>query len=183
MARRRKRKRAPGHGFQPSRETVRVNWLGPDGRDARFAISEDLIEELRRMHDEVFGAVYATSPGRFQPGYDRMAAVRLFFTRFADLNLPVVHLRIEPPTYNPKGHRIWRHKSSRQWYVTIRAERIGLKNAQPSIGRLEYLYDEKRAAVMGGGLLLCFPDDAMLQPGRKTRRPSYAGDQLGGAPT
>lgn len=166
----RKKRKTQSHGVAPKQDAIRANWTGLNGNRVRLAISEDLINDLKTMHDAVFGAVYQTSFGRYQPNYDPMAGTRVFFTRFADWSLPVVHMRIEPPTYNPKGHKIWRTKHSRQYFVEVYADALGLRHnlAPLDVG---HLFDVAHPKFMGGGMLLTFPDAAMAHRGKVRKVP------------
>lgn len=173
---RKRRKKKDPRGRKPVQESIRANWCGADGRTVRFAISEDVVQHLKKMHDFMFGVMYHGGLG-VGAGYDPYRTIRIEFMRFDDLHIPGVFVRIEPPTYAPKGHRMWRAPTGRRFFVEVLARDIGVLDAQPPC-QVEYLFDETMPRVLGGGMLFTFPDHVMIFEGKKRRVTSAVGETL-----
>lgn len=167
----RKKKPAPARrGRKPSTKTIRASWVGPMGTVLRLSISSDVVEHLKRAHDAAFGIMYGF--GSFhaaRAGYDPYKMMRIEFMRFEDTGIPAVFIRIEPPTYNPTGHRMWRVPGGHQFQVEVRCSEVGLKTDLPPL-KCEYLFDEARPKVLGGGMMVTFPDHYMNFGGAPVNR-------------
>lgn len=116
-----------------------------------FAISYDLVNELFRMHDELYKA-YLYHP---RPLAQRWREHRLEFARLMDIRIPGALLRIEPPNYNPHGARLRLPKGARSFEVQIAARKLRVK---PDISTkvLEHMVSPEMR-----GIVVTFPDDDM----------------------
>lgn len=160
MARQRKapKSHVERRGRKPSHHTIRVNWVGEDLDVLRFTISADLVEQLKRAHDAAFGILYGFgSLHEARAGYDPYKTIRIEFMRFEDTGIPAVFIRIEPPTYHPTGHRMWKVPNGHQFQVEVRCREVGVKPDMPNL-KCDYLFDEKQPKVLGGGMIVSFPD-------------------------
>lgn len=162
-------KKKETRGRKPANRSIRANWCGPKGEVLRLSFSEDLVEHLKRAHDQAFGIMYGF--GSFHAargGYDPYKNLRMEFMRFEDIGIPGVFVRIEPPTYTPFGKRMWKETQGRRYAVEVRCAEVGVKiDLKPMA--CEYLFDETQPKTLGGGLMVLFPDDAMEFSGAKRR--------------
>lgn len=166
-------------GRKPVAGTVRVNWCGIKGRTVRFAISEDLVNKLRTMHMAAFSVAYG--PATLFGSYNPLLTPRVEFMRFDDLGMNAVMLRIEPPTYDPKGVRLRRDPKGRRWYAEIPAHRLGVHpNMLPR--EIEYMVDDKNPRALGGGMIFVLPEEVMVPPRSKARSRSRAQPEPAPAP-
>lgn len=135
----------------------------------RLSFSGDLVEHLKRAHDQAFGIMYGF--GSFHAargGYDPYKNLRIEFMRFEDQGIPGVFLRIEPPTYTPFGKRMWKDAKGYRYSVEVRCDEVGVKRDLKPMG-VDYLFDEKNPKALGGGMMITFPDWAMQFSGPKHR--------------
>lgn len=180
MGRNRPRKgRKVRQGRKPKQEQVRLQFHGPNGRYVRIYLTEDMVKHLADMHDRVFGFIYTQlidreTRGNFNP-YSR---IRIKFLRFEDLGIPGFILGIEPPTFDPKGHRLWRPPRSRQFCVQARRVDLGIKPGMPPTV-CEALFEPKLPKSFAGGMLITLPDEYYPEPAQpKTRTRRKAGDPI-----
>ncbi len=162
------RKRRPGGGRSISTDTARVTSYGRTHSFLRITLSEDLVEMLIDMHDKVFGGMLR----RTKPKKDEIThyeGTRLEFARLMDMSIPAIFLRVEPPSFDPKGYRLFRPGGrGRQYCVQIKASRVGVKDNIATC-RLETMLQQSAPNLFGGGMLLLFPDEAMIYDGPKAR--------------
>lgn len=150
------RLRKPGGGRPPATGVVHMLTTGDSEAYVRISFSEDVIDKLVEMHAAVFGAF--TMAHRLNRNY---TGLRIQFARLVDMSIPAVFVRIEPPTWDPKGKRLWRPPHSRRLQVTIACSKIGVRpGVKPAY--LEQMYHESMPGVLGGGMILNFPDDYMM---------------------
>lgn len=140
-------------------DTVRVN-ATLQGKTLVFAISEDIMDRLIELHNRVFRGYMVGIPEARQK-----RTMRMLFVRFIDMGMPAVMIRIEEPTFDPKGLKIWRPPDSRRWFCQIRARRIGVRDGITPQA-LEHIWMDQSAADRG--LILIFNDADMLHVGPKT---------------
>lgn len=159
-------------GRKPISQRIRATWID-HGRSVRLTLSEDIVQTLKHMHDEMFSVFYLTALRR-QRDYDPYKAIRIEFVPFNDMSIPAVLVRIEPPTFDPQGHRLWRPGKGRRFYVQVRAAAIGLLEGQPAT-ELDFIYQEHNARLLGGGIMVIYPDRVTAFPGPKNRRPIKEG--------
>lgn len=164
----RKKRKPAGRGRPALKETVKATWIN-GGNTVRFVFSEDMVAKLREFHMSMFSVFYTGGLVRPDKVFDPYKAIRLEFMQFSDLSIPAVFVRIEPPTYDPKGHRLWRAKNGRRFFAQTPVKPIGVKPGQETV-TLEHLFEESSPQMLGGGMLLIFPDDYMVFPGRKNRK-------------
>lgn len=170
---RRKRKTKQGipdtRGRKPVTEQVKIVSLGRDLQRVRFVLSEDIVEKLIALYEED----YATFVFHKGPLSERYKPLRLQFAPFVNIAIPAVLLRIEPPTTDPRGHRMWRPKGSRQFITEILAAKLRIK---PGIAT--QTLDHFWADLPGGrlqlhGLIVNFADADMIFPGGKEKPDKY----------
>lgn len=168
--RKRTRKGRPDRRGRPaSNDTVRIVALGRDYGQIRFFLSEDIMEKLIELY-EVDYQVFIINKG---PMSERYRGLRLQFAPFVNLNIPAILLRIEPPTYDPRGSRIRRAKGGRQFLADILCAKIRVKNAILS-QELEHFWADLPGRNQLHGLIVNFHDDDMLFPSeRKGPRDKY----------
>lgn len=136
------------------------------GRYIRLIFSEDVLFSLVKMHFKVWEYDMINSVRMTKE--ERLKKLRLQFARLADIAMPGIFVRVEPPTYDPHGRRIRREGiRGTQYSVQILASKLGLKDGVPST-HLEMLYQESSPGTLGGGMILLFPDEYMIYPGEKT---------------
>ncbi len=156
-----KRSGHPKKSLRPKRnprpaktETVRVIYSRKN--TARFTFTADVMEKLLDLHLGVFGAMYFNVAPRGQ----RHRAFRLQFARLADLRIPAVFVRIEPPTYDPRGKRIYHNpKHPNDYNSQIVATKLRLRWPFPPY-RPELLWADQAKPGGLNGLILTFPDAA-----------------------
>jgi hypothetical protein len=149
----------------PVTQRIRVESVGqvrsgvttPERSILRFSISADLIDELFRLHDELY-KVYFFHP---KPKLERYREHRIEFARLADIRIPVVLMRIEPPNYNPHGHRFRQPKGHIQYRVQVQAKKLRVRDDLPMQDLEFFVAPEMR------GIMVNFPDEAMIFPGDK----------------
>lgn len=116
-------------------------------------ISDDIMQRLIAAHDRLYRVIL--------PPYmlkAREKHLRIEFVRLADLSIPGVMLRIEQPSFDPRGNRV-RHQGY-QWYIRVSARRIGLRsNHLPTVVNFYETNDSNMR-----GLILNFDDADMLPP-------------------
>lgn len=128
------------------------------GTVVAFALSEDIMLQLLHLHDSLFKGLLATiHPER------RKRMLRVEFIRMIDFGVNAVMLRVEAPSYDPKGNRIKPPVKGRQWIARIRARRIGMRDhVTPKI--IEHIWmDEPQYRA----IVLIIPEEDMLHPGPK----------------
>lgn len=158
-----RRKRRPGAGAPPQKDLVHLLSTGKDKAYLRLTFTEDVIDKLVEMHSKVFGAFVTAH--RLNKKYE---GLRIQFARLVDMSIPGIFCRIEPPTWDPRGKRLWRAPNSRRFQVTIACSKVGVKPGVPPV-YLEQLYHESVPNTLGGGMLLMFPDSYMEFDGPKNR--------------
>lgn len=160
------RRKKDTRGRKPVSQSVRANWRGPNGRVVRFALSADIVEKLRMMHMAAFSMMYG--PAALLAGHNPLRRPRVEVRRLDDFGLPAVLLRIEPPSYDPKGVRLARDPRGQRWFVEVPARAIGVHpNMLPH--EIEFVFDEKNPRLLGGGIILMLPADVMLPPREKKK--------------
>lgn len=146
-------------GFNAITDRIRVSSVGHARNGVQtkertllvFAISYDLVAELFRMHDELY-KVYLYNP---KPLRERWREHRVEFGRLMDMRIPGVLLRIEPPSYNPHGGRLWLPKGSRSFHTQVAARKLRVKpNLDTKV--LEHMVAEDMR-----GIMVTFPDEDM----------------------
>lgn len=120
-----------------------------DHADLQFAISGDIMEELFRLHDNLYRA-YGFSP---EPWHKRWKHHRMQFARFMDVNIPSVLIRIEAPTFEPYGARF--RPYGKQYLVGVAARKLRVRPDLPT-QNLSYIIDESLT-----GALVTFRDQDM----------------------
>lgn len=157
-----RRKRVPGAGAPPQKGLVHMLSTGKNKAYIRLTFTEDVVDTLVEMHDKVFGAFVAAHRAN-----KRYEGLRVQFARLVDMSIPGIFCRIEPPSWDARGKRLWRPPHSRRFQVTIACSKIGVKpNCYPVY--LEQIYTESMPNILGGGMLLMFPDSYMEFDGPKT---------------
>lgn len=164
-----RKKKIETRGRKPAIDTIRANWID-GGKYVRLSISDDLVAQLKTAHAAMFQAFYLNSFVRRETGYDPFKAIRIEVMRFDDITMPAVLVRIETPNFDPKGHRLWQAKTGKRWYVQFRAAELGLRDSMPAT-KLEYLFEPASPKLLGGGMVLLFPDECMIYEGKKNRAP------------
>lgn len=172
---------APRRGRPPALDTVRVYSIGMAKRGTItterpslvFEISNDLIEELFRIHDLTYAPFLYGALDK----PDRYKAHRLQFVRFRDIGIPGALIRVEPPTYDPHGARLWKPNKGACFRTQVLARKL---RVLPGIPRqhLEHFIDDTNLK----GLVVTFRDEDMEYPGEKVRltvraRPIPVNDQ------
>lgn len=161
----RKKKRKSNAGRKPLFNTVKASWTNK-GKTIRFTVSEDLAEEFKRAHGAFFNSFYQIEMARQR--HDPYRYIRIEFVRFEELGIPAVLARIEQPTFNPTGHRLWKDKVGRRFFVQVQAKAIGVKEGQENV-TIETLYAADLPGTLAGGMMFIFPDDYMEFQGAKDR--------------
>ncbi len=132
----------------------------------RFEFSEDVVRHLIELRDRKYPTMpYLTPDHRFM-------FLRIQFAKFADIGMPAVFVHLEPPIYDPRpgGSRsLVRAKNGRRFQTQVKGSLIGVKPDWPTTP-LTLLWADQEGNPMQG-LVLIFPDDAMLFPGPKTPVP------------
>lgn len=126
----------------------------------RFSISEDLIDQLFQFHDELYKVYFVYQDAR-STKEQRYARHRIEFARLADIRLPAVLMRVEPPTYDPHGQRFSRAAGSRQYRCQIAARKLRVRN-DITTKDLELI-----VAPNMRGIYCTFPDEDMIFEGEK----------------
>ncbi len=131
----------------------------------RFVFTADVLKRLIALHMKLHLLSYLTMP--YVDPRLRYRVFRLEFARLADLRIPGVLVRVEPPTYDPHGkriHRVYKHRN--QFFVEIVATKLKIRHPFPP-RHLELLWaDEGRPGELNG-LILTFPDEDMLFEDRR----------------
>jgi hypothetical protein len=147
-------------------EQVRVESLRVSSRPndegrrlLRFTLSEDVMAHLYELHDKLYSVWYYGDKSLKK----RFRQNRMQFVRFRDLGIPAVFMRIEAPSINPTGRRIWQPHNSRQYNCQVMAAEIRVKDNIPS-RILEQLWMDDISML---GVMLTFPDEDMKPPGTK----------------
>jgi hypothetical protein len=153
----RRKKRRKGQGRKPKQGVIRIASFGRDYRSVHFVFSEDVIDKLVHMHDEEYGMfVYLTGEARYR-------TLRLQFARLADIGMPAILIRIEPPTYDPHGSRMRRTRTGRQYAAQILASKLRLKNGIQSQAP-EYFWADQPGRGGLKGVIVQFDESEMLLP-------------------
>jgi hypothetical protein len=152
-----KRLRRKGGGRKPIMERIRATWVNY-GKCVRFDISEDIADQLQKAHHAMFGAFYMHTLMRAK--FDPYKIIRIEFMRFEDTGIPGVFMRIEPPTFAPEGKKLWRSRPRRKILVQAQAKELGLKESQKPVN-VEILFEPKMPGMLGGGMMMIFPDEYM----------------------
>jgi hypothetical protein len=128
----------------------------------RFTFTADVIKKLLDMHMNIWMHMYLTQVISQQ---QRHRHFRLEFARLADIRIPAVFVRIEPPTYDPRGRRI-RKITENQLTCEITAPKIKVRWPIPPT-QMELLWADQ--GIPGGlnGLIMTFPDEYMIYDGPK----------------
>lgn len=136
----------------PKLETVNVYSAGKN--KARFTFTADVMNKLVDLHLGLFGGFYFMPAAKGQ----RHRMFRLQFVRFADLRIPAVFVRIEPPTYDPRGKRI-HHPFPNVYASEIVATKLKLRYPfKPHHPELLWADQGKPGGL--NGLILNFVDEA-----------------------
>jgi len=168
--RRRKKKRDPfknnRYKAPPLHDVIKCAWCN-GGKEIRLTIAENLVGELERAHRAMFGFMYHSDLVKAQ--FDFRKLMRIEFMKFEDTGIPGLFIRVEPPTFYPLGHKLWRRTDGRSYFTQHRALPLGIKENMPSL-TLEYIYEPSMPGALGGGMLLIFPDEYMAWSPRKGDR-------------
>lgn len=122
----------------------------------RITFSADVIKKLIDIHMDIFREHYLVPVHPKQ----RLRQFRLQFARLADIGIPAVFVRIEPPTFDPHGkriHRVYRN----QFYAEIVASKLRMRCPIPA-RKLELLWADQGNPYGLNGLILTFPDEDMV---------------------
>ena len=155
-----KKKRKPAgnrRGKPPSTNQVRVISTH-DGSILRFTLSDDVVQRLVALHDSLFKGLLPSTVMQH-----RMRHLRMEFVRFVDLAIPAVLMRIEQPTFDPKGVRLHQVKGGKRWQCQIAARRIGVRAGLPAHA-VDYYETED---TMLRGVIVNFADEDMIHLGEK----------------
>lgn len=148
-----KRSLRPKRNPRPAKtDLVRVTFSREN--TARFSFTLDVMEKLIDLHLGVFGAMYFNVAPRGQ----RHRNFRLQFARLADLRIPAVFVRIEPPTYDPRGKRI-RFVPPNTYICEIVMTKLRLRPGYFRPQRPEMLWADQGRLGDLNGLILNFPDE------------------------
>lgn len=152
----RRKKHKPRSGRPPLKDSVRVTAIQtPQRTQVQFTFAENVIEKLLQLHEDIYHPLYSLPYNR------RWAEVRVEFARLADLGMPMVFVRIEPPSFDPRGYRLRRAtKASRRLVVRLNPDKLGLKPGIPTKDAELMWFDQDRV-FRGLGLIF---DDADLVP-------------------
>ncbi|MFA5898821.1 MAG: hypothetical protein WC829_06875 [Hyphomicrobium sp.] len=162
MTPRKKKRRSPSKGVPRSVETVRILGLNRDRDIVEVVFSHDIVDRLFELYDMDYQHIF------FTYGPDRWRQHRLQFVRCADLGMPAVMVRIEPPNFNPSGWRFRRRTTGSHQFVTrIKANRLRIRDGVPS-QKLEYFWADLPGKGQLRGLILLFRDEDMLLPQHDT---------------
>lgn len=167
--RRRKRKGPETRGRKPVSETVRIMALHRHGeplRTARIVFSEDVVDKLMDLAERLYESFW------YFPRDHRMKIMRLQFARISDIGIPGIFCRVEPPTYDPRGHRVRRRYQRRQYYCQVLCRKLGLKDDFPTTD-VELMWHDLEDQRLGNGLYLMLPDHYMLPPSPAADDPQY----------
>lgn len=151
-----RRSLAPKRHPRPAKtDTVRVSFARKN--TARFSFTADVMEKLLDLHLGVFGAFYV----QYTPKGQRHRMFRLQFARLADLRIPAVFVRIEPPTYDPHGKRIRHNPQHPNVYLCeIVLTKLKLRPGPFKPYHPELLWADSGRVGDLNGLILNFPDEA-----------------------
>lgn len=141
-----------GRSWQPLRQTVKILSIRKDRAVARFVISEDIIDELIAMHDQLWaGYIWDKDPAQ------RIKKLRLTIANLADMRIPAVFMRIESPTFNPIGRKLRRAgPTAKRYLVEVLAAKVRLKPGVPG-KTLDWYYVPMMPG--GGGIMINFDDE------------------------
>lgn len=154
--RRKTKRKVDRRGKPPALDNVRI-CIGSRDQVAKFSFSHDIIDRLFELHDQVWGAyVYTYGPNRHR-------SHRLQFVRCADLGIPAVMVRIEPPSYDPRGSRFRKDTKGRKYLCGIKAWKLGLRPETPG-RKLETWWADLPGKGQLHGLIMQFNDEDMLDP-------------------
>ena len=166
---RRKKRKARRYAPRPDMQvfqSVSAKWIDNGRTTGRntvvFRISEDIIKVLWSFHYETFKGIYVRRTE------EALRNARIIFLRLTDSAIPALLMTIETPNFNPVGNRLRSSKGRRQYFVYANAPRLGLKSAMPTTP-LEFMYQQDNPVLLGGGILIIFPDEYMLAEGPKNR--------------
>lgn len=151
-----RRRRKPGAGRKCLVDVVHIAPI--QNNCVRITIAENLIERLVKMNDDIHGMVRVYKS--ILKGFEPYTGLRLQFQRFPDPEVPAVLMRIEPPTFDPRGFKFRRADHGRRYGASVHAKHLGLKHGIPA-QRLETFWLEEAFA-----LVLVFPPEAMAGPVR-----------------
>ena len=163
-----KRKGPETRGRKPSTETVKVTTLARSGkslRTARLIFSEDVVFKLLDLHERLYASFYYDSRA------DRLARLRFQFGRLSDTGIPGLFVRVEPPSYDPRGSRVRRVHKRRTFYCQILCKKLGLRDGI-KVTNAELMWHDSIDDMLHNGLYLMLPDNYVLPP-----RPDAAGPE------
>ena len=142
-------------GAPRARDTIRAFSTARDYDIVRFHFSEDIVDKLFELYDLDYALINPTY------GFERHKQHRLQFVRCADMGLPLVLVRVEPPSFDPRGQRMWRPENGHQYITAIKARRIGVTDGLMN-KKLEHYWADLPGRNQLRGLIIVFPDDDML---------------------
>lgn len=156
------RRRNPGAGRPSATDVVRVQHDG--GGRLGIYFSTDMIDRLIAL------CPYAESLRRYDHPEEPYKNYRLQFARLIDMSIPGFFVRVEPPSFDPRGYRFARCDGGFGARVRCRilASRLGVDASKLVACVPELLFDEKVDA-MGGGMVVLLPDECMIFDGPKHR--------------
>lgn len=140
------------HPRPAQEETVHAYSIPP--HKIRLSFTADVIEKLLRLHMQLHGGFYF-APIRPSEMYRQF---RLQLGRFADLRIPGVFVQVEPPTFDPRGRRIYPGPSRNKFLIEVSATKLRLRHPIPP-RRLELLWADQGKLGEMNGLILTFPDE------------------------
>lgn len=143
----------------PITDQVRVYSAGAN--KLKFIFTVDVLRKLIDMHMMLYAEHYLI---RIIDPYTRYRQFRIEFARLADLRIPAVFIRIEPPTFDPRGKRIHPMKSPNTYFVEIVATKLKVRHPIPP-RKLELLWADQGKPGELAGLIMTFPDEDMVFDG------------------
>lgn len=144
-------------GRKPTQGQLRV-YPTAGGKVLRFVISDDIVLRMTELCERVYGGLLPPQDIR-----KRMRNTRMLFVRFIDTGIPAVLMRIEEPTFDPRGNKLHQVKKGKRWIVEIRAKRIGVRDNLPA-QVLDFFETEDLAMR---GMIVNFNDADMIHVGPK----------------
>lgn len=152
-----------GRGRPPATEQVKVYPGSRKGDMLRFDFAENVVVKLIELRDREYPSMpYITPDHRFK-------FLRIQFARFAEIGMPATFVRLEPPIYDPRhdaSRALVRVSRGRRFETQIRASMIGMRSDLETM-HLTLLWADLPNQRMQG-LVLIFPDEALLYTGPKT---------------
>lgn len=134
-----------------SEEQVRLYSVGAGRKHLRFVLSRPVVEKLIWLRDSKLIPLTGRGSHLLNPP-------RVFINGDESWRMPMVLLRIEPPTFSPQGRKlIHEGKKSKndRWVVSCPAAKCGVIDGVPPT-LLDLLWDEKNK-----GIWLILPDALM----------------------